>query len=74
MCDSPHNNFLRNDCGESAMPNVFCSSITDIDECIEESDDCDPVQGTCTNTVGSYQCSCRIGFIGLGTNGSCEGM
>ena len=31
----------------------------DIDECVEDTDDCDHV---CTNSVGNYTCSCQSGY------------
>ena len=34
-------------------------SFTDIDECAEGTDGC---AQTCTNTVGSYSCSCGTGY------------
>ena len=41
----------------------------DIDECAEQSP-CDP-SATCTNTPGSYSCSCDEGYTGNGT--TCSG-
>ena len=42
----------------------------DIDECTENSDGCVQI---CTNTDGSYQCSCRSGYR-LSRNGfQCNG-
>ena len=38
---------------------MFNSYFTDIDECAENTDGCD--QG-CTNTAGSFVCSCDSGF------------
>ena len=37
----------------------------DIDECLRELDDCD-ANATCTNTNGSYECQCIMGFTGDG--------
>ena len=34
-------------------------TFKDINECYERSDDCDHL---CTNTIGSYNCSCRDGY------------
>ena len=43
---------------------------TDIDECTENSDGC---EHQCTDTDGSFECSCRDGFR-LGSDGrSCDG-
>ena len=47
------------------------SSFTDIDECSSEQDfPCDS-NANCSNTIGSYICTCLIGFTGDGH--SCEG-
>lgn len=47
------------------------TSLTDVNECLATPSPCD--QG-CTNTVGSYQCSCNDGYV-LHENGrSCNGM
>ena len=44
---------------------------SDINECAENDHLC---EGTCTNTVGSYRCSCSAGYT-LSNNGfSCVGM
>ena len=44
----------------------FCVCL-DIDECIEGTHTCHSV-ATCTNTLGSYNCSCNNGYHGDGTN------
>lgn len=52
-------------------------SCTDIDECAEGFDDCDP-RADCTNLAGSYDCTCRPPYAGDGFsctlcgNGSCD--
>ena len=46
---------------------VHMHKYTDIDECGESTDTC-AMNATCTNTPGSYQCSCNIGFTGDGTS------
>ena len=46
--------------------------FTDIDECSEQIDNC---QQNCHNTLGSYTCSCIIGFQILDADGrTCDGM
>ena len=47
----------------------FCT--IDIDECSEDIDGC---AQTCTNTNGSYSCSCRIGYRLAGDDHGCNGM
>ena len=51
-------------------------SFTDIDECITGDNDCD-VHATCTDTEGSYTCSCNDGFLGTAGGrariGTCQG-
>lgn len=34
----------------------------DIDECARDADDCDGESSNCTNSDGSYGCSCRSGY------------
>ena len=45
--------------------------IPDVDECAAESDSCDANSG-CTNTDGSYECTCNAGYTGDGF--SCAGI
>lgn len=52
---------------------MFCSNacsnvlhFSDIDECAEGSHKCD-VHATCTNTVGSHECTCNLSHTGNGT-------
>ena len=47
---------------------VICSP--DINECIETIDNCH-MNATCSNTDGSFTCSCNQGFSGDGVN--CDG-
>ena len=43
----------------------FTFRCDDIDECFEDKHDCSPM-ATCINTLGSYNCSCKVGFHGDG--------
>ena len=40
--------------------------LSDIDECEIETDECDDFHAVCTNTFGSYDCTCIVGFSGNG--------
>ena len=37
-----------------------------MDECVEDTDDCD-VNALCENNIGSYFCECAEGWTGNGT-------
>ena len=52
--------------------NKLCNTIlTDIDECKTSNGGCDHI---CTNTNGSYQCSCHDGYSLAEDNSHCVGM
>ena len=44
--------------------------FTDVDECAEGKDNCDP-NATCDNTDGGFTCTCNEGFEGDGE--TCNG-
>ena len=46
------------------------ANTSDIDECSEDSSPCDE-NADCTNSDGSYSCTCKQGFSGDGT--TCDG-
>ena len=46
-------------------------SCLDINECDKGTDNCDD-NAACTNTVGSFMCTCNEGFQGTGKQ--CDGM
>ena len=50
-----------------ALYKIFC---TDINEC-ELYNDC---HQECSNTIGSYQCNCKDGFILNNDTVSCRGL
>ena len=43
----------------------------DINECVMDTDMCH-VNAECNNTIGTYQCTCKVGYSGDGFN--CTGM
>ena len=45
----------------------------DVDECFEDLDNCDG-NATCTDTDGSFNCTCNTGYSGSGVEGGCSGM
>nr|XP_058971268.1 uromodulin-like [Pocillopora verrucosa] len=45
---------------------IYCDMVNeDMDECKFNISDCD-VNANCTNTFGSYKCTCKVGYIGDG--------
>ena len=50
----------------------WCSRHIDIDECADMTDTCDDSLAICTNTVGSFMCTCIAGYSGNGV--TCEGI
>ncbi len=49
----------------------MCCVLSDDDECVLGTDNCD-VNAECTNTEGSFTCTCNPGFTGDGV--FCEGI
>ena len=54
----------------SSLWSNFASSSPDINECTTNTHDCDP-DAFCTDTDGSFNCTCNSGYTGNGT--SCTG-
>ena len=50
--------------------NIYWNYHSDADECLNNSHNCSE-NATCTNTEGSFNCSCKPGYIGNGHN--CSG-
>ena len=50
---------------------IMIHTSSDIDECVLNTDGC---AHNCTNTIGSYTCSCRMGFSLAANRHSCEGI
>ena len=56
-----------------AMPKadgIYNVIFTDVDECQTNNGECNQ---TCTNTPGSFECSCGIGYNLAANNLDCEG-
>lgn len=54
---------------QSFVTLIFCT-IIDINECLNETtQNCEQI---CENTIGSYKCSCRLGYALTTNNISCE--
>ena len=54
----------------SHFPYAVCFILLDEDECLKTPPVCD-VNANCKNTLGSYLCSCKEGFMGDGN--TCQG-
>ena len=50
---------------------LYIHFTVDINECTQNLDDCHQF-ATCTNTVGSFECRCNVGYEGDGVN--CRGI
>ena len=58
----------------SKLSNIHCSYkiiLLDINECDDE--DSHNCEHNCTNTVGSFECSCNSGYRLDGNRGNCSG-
>jgi len=52
---------------------IFYVHISDLNECTAGTDDCS-ANAACTNTAGSYECSCNSGFLDvIGDGTQCHG-
>ena len=48
--------------------NACCLSVSDINECMDDTlNECSP-NADCLNTEGTYDCTCRTGYSGDGRN------
>ncbi|XP_066022856.1 fibrillin-1-like isoform X3 [Pocillopora verrucosa] len=52
--------------GKGKAKLIYCNMVNeDMDECKFNISDCD-VNANCTNTYGSYKCTCKVGYTGDG--------
>ena len=52
---------------------LHCNWLSDLtDECALGQHNCD-VNADCTNTADNFTCSCKPGYLGNGTIGTCTG-
>ena len=61
---------MRNGC--SFMIAIVIVTFSDINEC-DTANICG-IGGTCSNTEGSYECTCDDGYIGGGDATPCTGL
>ena len=51
---------------------MFCYiHLLDINECTENTDGCAQM---CTNTIGSFTCACRVGYLLNNDGRACQGI
>ncbi|TKR68510.1 hypothetical protein L596_024483 [Steinernema carpocapsae] len=52
------------------LPNFRFNNVTkqceDIDECLENRNNCDPATSQCVNSIGGFECECAPGYEGVG--------
>ncbi len=53
-------------CNTLCQPGFTGLDCHDIDECVDDTHECQPWITTCVNTEGSYECACEEGFDGDG--------
>ena len=79
MHDTPSGALWANICGLDLIYSIVLlisvpfslPLLTDIDECSLNTNGC---AHSCSNTVGSYTCSCRMGYRLTSNGRSCEGI
>ena len=61
-----HNGFVIYRCVTVYLPKAVIHHV-DVDECDRDLDECS-INAQCTDTMGSYNCTCNIGYDGNGFN------
>ena len=46
-----------------------CVLIADVDECADNTDSCVAMISQCLNTIGSYECTCDLGYMDMEDGG-----
>ena len=59
-----------NDLGSSESI-IFLYVLSDIDKCLSNAHNCD-ANANCSNSPGTFTCTCNIGYTGRGTSGNCK--
>ena len=62
-----NNRHFRSTLALELKPCIFSCILSDVDECVNKSHDCD-ANAYCNNTVGSYRCTCNSWYQGNGTS------
>eukprot|EP00656_Telonema_subtile_P044842 TRINITY_DN510_c0_g1_i7.p1 TRINITY_DN510_c0_g1~~TRINITY_DN510_c0_g1_i7.p1 ORF type:complete len:751 (+),score=116.65 TRINITY_DN510_c0_g1_i7:127-2379(+) len=61
-------------CKEGYQLNADGVSCDDVNECVDETHNCDTDHGRCHNTRGGFECSCGRGFVLNADERSCESV
>ncbi len=72
LCTHTHGTHMHTHTHAHICMHTYTHVSTDINECVELSDNNCHSNATCTNINGGFNCACREGFLGEGT--ACEGI
>ena len=53
------------------LRDLFYPFSSDVNECQSLKDNCH-AKAECVNTLGSFECRCKLGYLGDGVNCTCE--